>query len=341
MKLFNLRMLITSSCLLMVTNPIEASTIYSTAECQQIASAILNGQRPPLTNDELADLDSETAQRLTDCLQQLRQAQEQPSHQEAGIRSDRVEDPHHDNSNHSGNISQAATSDQTAENDKQENSKSEVVSKENLTVDQQKFIDSIAKDARQIADQNDLYTSVLIAQAVIESDWGRSELANVHHNLFGIKGTFRGMSTTLPTKENINGQELQINAAFRRYSTFKESLNDYAQVLNQPLYFSAHKSKCHHYKQATEAIGRVYATDPMYHQKLNQLIEKYDLTKYDQLIKQSPKQKTSKTELDRYENPQRVSQKIRTKHHKKGIVLPIIGGIGSMSLLELVKRLLK
>lgn len=70
MKLFNLRMLITSSCLLMVTNPIEASTIYSTAECQQIASAILNGQLPPLTNDELADLDSETAQRLTDCLKQ-------------------------------------------------------------------------------------------------------------------------------------------------------------------------------------------------------------------------------------------------------------------------------
>lgn len=339
MKLFNLRMLITSSCLLMVTNPIEASTIYSTVECQQIASAILNGQRPPLTNDELADLDSETAQRLTDCLKKLRQAKEQPSHQEVG--SNQREAPHHDNSNQSGNISQAATSDQTAENDEQENSKSEVVSKENLTVDQQKFIDQIAKDARQIADQNDLYTSVLIAQTVIESDWGRSELAHVHHNLFGIKGTFRGMSTTLPTKENINGQELQINAAFRRYSTFKESLNDYAQVLNQPLYFLAHKSKCHHYKQATEAIGRVYATDPMYHQKLNQLIEKYDLTKYDQLIKQAPKQNTSKMELDEYENPQKASQKIRTKHHKKGIVLPIIGGIGSMSLLELVKRLLK
>lgn len=45
----------------------------------------------------------------------------------------------------------------------------------------------------------------------------------------------------------------------------------------------------------------------MYHQKLNQLIEKYDLTKYDQLIKQSPKQKTSKTELDRYENPESVN----------------------------------
>lgn len=150
MKLFNLRMFITSSCLLMVTNAIEASTIYSTAECQQIASAILNGQRPPLTNDELADLDSETAQRLTDCLEQLRQAKEQSSHQEVG--SNVGEEHHHDNSNHSGNISQAASSDQTVENDKQENSKSEVISKENLTVDQQKFIDSIAKDDRQIAD---------------------------------------------------------------------------------------------------------------------------------------------------------------------------------------------
>ena len=95
MKLFNLRMFITSSCLLMVTNAIEASTIYSTAECQQIASAILNGQRPPLTNDELADLDSETAQRLTDCLEQLRQAKEQSSHQEVG--SNVGEEHHHDN----------------------------------------------------------------------------------------------------------------------------------------------------------------------------------------------------------------------------------------------------
>lgn len=339
MKLFNLRVLITSGWVLMITNPIVASTGYSKAQCQQIASAIVNGQRPPLTNDELAELDGETAQQLTQCLIKMRQEKVQQANGKM-VPNQSVTSQHEvDNQS---DIKPETT--RPGSKDQSHEVKSEIVSREPLSVEQQRFVDLIAQDAKKVAEQNDLYASVLIAQSIIESNWGRSELARDHHNLFGIKGTFHGMSATLPTKEKIDGHELQINAAFRHYSTVKESLNDYAQVLAQPMYSLAHKSKCHDYKEATIAIGRVYATDPQYHQKLNQLIQKYDLTQYDQLIakSQSDHQEKPQPVVEDTTKPEESATKIKNQHSpKKGIVLPLIGGIGSMSLIELIKRFVK
>ena len=59
---------------------------------------------------------------------------------------------------------------------------------------QQSFIKHIAQSAKIIAANNDLYASVMIAQAALESSWGTSDLSGRHHNLFGIKGGYRGQS---------------------------------------------------------------------------------------------------------------------------------------------------
>lgn len=80
---------------------------------------------------------------------------------------------------------------------------------------QQAFIDSIASTAQSLASANDLYASVMIAQAIVESGWGNSTLASApNYNLFGIKGSYNGQSVTMPTSEYVNGQWITVNAAF-------------------------------------------------------------------------------------------------------------------------------
>ncbi|EOT63261.1 hypothetical protein I583_00061 [Enterococcus haemoperoxidus ATCC BAA-382] len=151
------------------------------------------------------------------------------------------------------------------------------------------FIAEIAGHAQSVAAANDLYASVMMAQAILESDWGKSTLAAApNHNLFGIKGSYQGQSVTMKTWEVINGQWIQVNAAFRKYPSFSESFGDNAYVLRNTsfqagvyYYSGAWKSNTNSYRDATAWLTGRYATDPSYNTKLNNIITTYNLTQYD------------------------------------------------------------
>lgn len=145
------------------------------------------------------------------------------------------------------------------------------------------FIESIGEAARQIAAQNDLYASVMIAQAILESNSGQSALSQApNYNFFGIKGDYNGQSVTMKTWEDDgSGNAYTIDAQFRSYSSQAESLEDYAQFLQKDIYAGVHKSNTTSYKDATKALTGTYATDISYGTKLNRLIEQYGLTVYD------------------------------------------------------------
>lgn len=156
------------------------------------------------------------------------------------------------------------------------------------------FIGSIGENAREIADKHDLYASVMIAQAVLESNGGTSDLSTPpNNNLFGIKGSYQKQSVTFQTSEdNGSGQMHQIYAKFRKYPSYKASLEDYAELLhngvswNKNYYQKTFKSKTRSYKEATKYLTGTYATDTNYHQKLNSIIKQYHLTEYDQSKKE-------------------------------------------------------
>lgn len=97
------------------------------------------------------------------------------------------------------------------------------------------FIQTIGESARQIAAQNDLYASVMIAQAILESNSGQSKLSQApNYNFFGIKGDYKGQSVTMQTWEDDgNGNSYTIDAQFRSYGSLEESLQDYAQFLQK------------------------------------------------------------------------------------------------------------
>lgn len=145
-----------------------------------------------------------------------------------------------------------------------------------------KFVKLVGRYAAKIAKENDLYASVMIAQACLESGFGSSSLSQApYYNFFGIKGSYKGKSVTMQTLEDGIGGMYSINAGFRAYPSPEDSLKDYAKLLQQPMYKGARKSHTNSYKDATKYLTGRYATDRNYASKLNGIIKAYDLTKYD------------------------------------------------------------
>ncbi|EAK8406082.1 1,4-beta-N-acetylmuramoylhydrolase [Listeria monocytogenes] len=153
----------------------------------------------------------------------------------------------------------------------------------------QSFVQTIQASSSQIAAENDLYASVMIAQAILESAYGTSELGSApNYNLFGIKGAYNGQSYTKQTLEDDGkGNYYTITAKFRKYPSYHQSLEDYAKVIrngpswNSNYYSKVWKSNTNSYKDATKALTGTYATDTAYATKLNDLISRYNLTQYD------------------------------------------------------------
>ncbi|MBU5359593.1 peptidoglycan DD-metalloendopeptidase family protein [Enterococcus raffinosus] len=151
------------------------------------------------------------------------------------------------------------------------------------------FIKKIREPARKIGQKEDLYASVMIAQAILESASGTSQLAQApNYNLFGIKGSHNGKSATFNTQEDLgNGNMTTIQAEFRAYENYEESFEDYAKLMkeglsgNSEFYNGTWKSNTETYEDATKFLTGKYATDTSYNQKLNGLIETYNLTEYD------------------------------------------------------------
>ena len=151
------------------------------------------------------------------------------------------------------------------------------------------FLRNIIPAAQNVARGKDIYTSVMIAQAALESGWGTSALSKApNHNLFGVKGSYNGQSVNMQTLEDSGGQNYySIQANFRKYPSYQESLEDYADkivngISGAPLFYSgAWKSKTNSYQDATAYLTGRYATDTAYGAKLNRIIEQFGLTKYD------------------------------------------------------------
>ncbi|EOA7300156.1 glucosaminidase domain-containing protein [Enterococcus faecium] len=174
---------------------------------------------------------------------------------------------------------------------------------QNQTTDQ--FLKKIADDAQEIGQKEGIYASVMMAQAILESGSGNSLLSSEpNHNLFGIKGSYKGSSVTFNTLEqDSSGQSYQIRAQFRKYPSYKESLGDYADLIkngltgNPDFYKPTWKSETKDYKEATKYLEGRYATDRQYSQKLNAIIEAYDLTKYDEPKKEATTTEEANTEI--------------------------------------------
>ncbi len=141
------------------------------------------------------------------------------------------------------------------------------------------FIEKVANFAIKNYAEYKILPSLVVAQAILESNWGKSGLTQKNNNLFGIKGA----GGDFETKEYVNGKWITIVAGFRRYETFEGSIIDHAKLLNKTRYAKV-KGETNYKEACTEIWKAGYATDPTYPQKLIKLIERLGLTVYDKQV---------------------------------------------------------
>lgn len=142
------------------------------------------------------------------------------------------------------------------------------------------FIQALWPHAKAAADQLGVNPKAILAQAALETGWGKYPIAkqdgSASYNLFGIKADARwqGERAVVTTLEYENGVAKKQVAPFRAYDSFEDSFNDYANFL----------TASDRYKGALLAGDDVatfaanlqqggYATDPKYGEKINGIAE--------------------------------------------------------------------
>ncbi|MDR2456913.1 MAG: glucosaminidase domain-containing protein [Clostridiales Family XIII bacterium] len=151
----------------------------------------------------------------------------------------------------------------------------------------EKFIKKHISYAKQLYKEYGVLPSVNLSQMILESDWGRSKLAKVANNYYGIKASESQAHVTMETNEHVDGKIVTENAIFAEYKSWKESMKEHSILLiegnsyNPDIFDAVIKAK--DYKEAASELQKAgYATDPDYAKMLISIIEKYNLNKYDE-----------------------------------------------------------
>lgn len=151
----------------------------------------------------------------------------------------------------------------------------------------EEFIQKIAGYVKKYAAAYEIKVcSPIIAQAILESGWGESRLAKDYHNYFGLKcGTkWQGKSVNLATWEEYEaGTATVISDYFRVFDNMEEGVKGYFELLQIPRYQNLKGiTEPGRYLETIWADG--YATSSVYVQKNMELIEQYQLMKYDENV---------------------------------------------------------
>lgn len=125
--------------------------------------------------------------------------------------------------------------------------------------------------------------STVIAQAIIESNSGKSILGYKYHNYFGMKcgSRWKGKSVNLKTKEEYTvGTLTTIKDNFRVYDSIEEGVKGYYDFISTKRYANLKESKTYvEYAENLKADG--YATSSKYVNTLCTTVDTHNLTKYD------------------------------------------------------------
>jgi flagellar protein FlgJ len=146
------------------------------------------------------------------------------------------------------------------------------------------FVTQILPHAQAASQSTGIPAHFLVAQAALESGWGKSEPrfsdGRPSHNLFGIKAgnNWRGMAVESVTTEYVNGLPERRTERFRAYNSYAEAFQDYAQLLSaSPRYAEVIGSRDPvSFAQGLQRSG--YATDPSYGDKLLRVLGSRALT---------------------------------------------------------------
>ena len=127
-----------------------------------------------------------------------------------------------------------------------------------------------------------LFPSVMLAQAALESGYGRSELSTKYNNYFGIKAhNYKGATVNMSTGEVVNGNKITVNSNFRVYSSVTQSFKDRNNFLKENQRYKEVFKKNTPEEQSYELQRAGYATAENYAETIIKIINENQLKKID------------------------------------------------------------
>lgn len=134
------------------------------------------------------------------------------------------------------------------------------------------YIEKYRKVAEEQERLHKIPACITLAQGLLESGAGKSELATQANNHFGIK-CHKDWTGETYSHDDETSQE-----CFRKYKHAKESYEDHSLFLQRPRYASLFELPVTDYKGWAHGLRQCgYATDPTYAAKLIKIIEDYGL----------------------------------------------------------------
>ena len=151
-------------------------------------------------------------------------------------------------------------------------------------MDKEAFIQKVAEKVSKYAPLYGISVhSPIIAQAIIESGWGKSGLASKYHNYFGLKcgSSWKGKSVNMTTKEEYKvGTMTNIRDNFRVFDDFDDGIRGYFEFINTSRYANVKGVKNpEEYVKRLKADG--YATSSKYVVNIMRVIRDNKLTRFD------------------------------------------------------------
>ncbi len=147
------------------------------------------------------------------------------------------------------------------------------------------FIAGIMPYAQEAAKKLNLDPDVLVAQAALETGWGKFVIkdnkGNNSFNLFNIKATdsWQGKKVAVSTLEYHNGVAKKENANFRSYNSYAESFADYVKLISESPRYEKAKSQVNDASAYLDALQEGgYATDPHYADKIKSILKSEAIT---------------------------------------------------------------
>lgn len=143
----------------------------------------------------------------------------------------------------------------------------------------EQFVSRMLPAAQQASQASGIPAQLIMAQAALESGWGRREIrmedGSSSFNVFGIKAdrSWKGLVAESTTTEYVNGVAQKTRASFRAYGSYEEAFTDYARFLTtNPRY--ANVLATDNPAEAAHGLQRAgYATDPAYGGKLVRIMQ--------------------------------------------------------------------
>ena len=157
--------------------------------------------------------------------------------------------------------------------------------KQSVSYTQTEFIEEIAPTIQKVAASYGVRPSIIIAQAVLESNYGTNLLAVKYHNLFAVQAQDGQMSIELTYKSYFVNEWQTETGCFAVYKSWTAAIYDYFDLLQSgTLSDGAYDILVSNtgYKKPAQSLQDIgFSTDPDYATKLIAIVEKNNLTSYD------------------------------------------------------------